>query len=153
MKILLVEDSPFQAKFVRRQLLDLLQDFESSVTITETLAETIKQLQKTEYDILLLDLDLPDSTKLNTFYKINESQTKVPVIILTSAEDEEMALKAIKAGAQDYLYKTELSSGMLIRSIMFAIERNRRLHLYKENHVNCMTDREKKFPPESSLKK
>ena len=123
--ILLVEDDRHQVEFIRSLLLHLMSDFEADVKNAGTLAAAQKALAEQVFDVILLDLNLSDSSGLTTYYQIRELQKRTPVVILTASEEKEMALQAIKTGAQDYLYKTALQGGVLLRSILFAIERNR----------------------------
>jgi DNA-binding response OmpR family regulator len=125
MNVLIVEDSPFQAKFVALQIRELMKDMNPEITISHTLEETRKKMESMNFDIVLLDLNLPDSSGLETYYELNKIKKKIPVIILSSIEQKEIAVQAIKTGAQDYLYKTEAKGGPLMRAILFAIERNK----------------------------
>ena len=76
-------------------------------------------------NLLLLDLSLPDSHGLDTFSKVQAQSPHVPVVVLTGLDDETAGLKAVQAGAQDYLVKSCVESNMLIRGMRYAIERHR----------------------------
>lgn len=85
----------------------------------------IEDLKKNTYDLILLDLNLPDSNGYETFQKLKDNNIDIPIIILTNSSDESSISKYIKDGAQDYIIKSELSEYHLIRAIKHAIERYR----------------------------
>jgi len=70
-----------------------------------------------------LDLNLPDSSGVETYLKLKLQVPEIPVVVLSGFEDEEMALKAVREGAQDYLIKDQIDSNLLVRSLRYAIER------------------------------
>jgi len=85
-------------------------------------------------DVVLLDLTLPDSFGLHTFIHLKPVVQRIPVIILTGMSDTNVALEAIKEGAQDYLVKSELTEGLLAKAIQYSLERKRTLeHLRVSN--------------------
>lgn len=86
----------------------------------------IKILTDETFDIILLDLSLPDSQSLDTFYKVHQTSPETPIIILSGLNHEAVAVEAMKNGAQDYLLKRNImTGGTLIRAIQYAIERHR----------------------------
>jgi DNA-binding response OmpR family regulator len=74
---------------------------------------------------MLLDLSLPDSVGLTTINNVRAYTLDVPIIVLTGLDDEEIAMQAVQAGAQDYLAKRDLDVNMLTRAIRYAVERHR----------------------------
>ncbi len=90
-----------------------------------TVKAVLDRLSQGGVDALLLDLDLPDDEDLGSFERAYAFAPDVPIIVLTSVEDEEMALSMVKAGAQDYLVKGEVTPELLLRSIRYAVERHR----------------------------
>ena len=90
-----------------------------------TLKETILRTVERKFDILLLDLGLPDSVGLETLKKIQVFNMNFPVIVMTGLDDEDVALEALREGAQDYLVKTRLTSDSLLRCIKYSIERKK----------------------------
>ncbi|MCC6681608.1 MAG: response regulator [Phycisphaeraceae bacterium] len=122
-RVLLVEDEPAHAAMVRRYL-GAVPDLVSGVQWVERLSAAIDVLSRETFDVILLDLGLPDSAPVDTLERIL-ARTDEPVVVLTTSEDREQALKAVKAGAQDYLPKALLSTDMLLRTLSHAIERNR----------------------------
>ncbi|MCU7498191.1 MAG: response regulator [Bacteroidota bacterium] len=75
------------------------------------------------FDIILLDLGLPDSTGLGTLKKVLEKAPSIPVVIMTGLDDEELGFEAVKMGAQDYLIKGQIDTSLLFRTIRYSIER------------------------------
>jgi two-component system, cell cycle sensor histidine kinase and response regulator CckA len=124
-KILLVEDNPGDVLLLQETLSEI-----SLVTFilvnVERLSDALKQLQTEVFDVILLDLALPDSHGLDSFAKMYQQVPLIPIVVLTGMSDETLALKAMQAGAQDYLIKGRVSGGdLLMRSIRYAIERKR----------------------------
>lgn len=129
--ILLVEDNAADARLVVEMLRDAATDgiFPSSHAITraERLSQAIGLLEGPAYDAILIDLNLPDSHGLETFLSIQRKASKTPVVVLTGLSDEAAGIRAVQDGAQDYLVKGEVDSGILARSIRFAMERHKSL--------------------------
>lgn len=103
----------------------------------EKLSEGVKLLEKGNFDIVLLDLSLPDTFGLDTFMGLNMMFPEIPVVLMTGFDDLEWALQAVRAGAQDYLIKGRADGDRLIRSIFYAIERHR---LWKVLHSLSFID-------------
>lgn len=122
-KILLVEDDPTSAEFTEVLLSGSEDDFD--VETVETLADAKASLSKKEFDLILLDLNLPDSKGTETIEKVYEKSPSTPIVLLTSIADEKLGVKAIHAGANDYLVKDNTYAKLLIRSIRYAIERKK----------------------------
>ncbi len=124
-RILLVEDNPVDQLLIEDQLA-AADDLENEITQCERLSEAIQLLHDQTFDIVLLDLNLPDSSGVQTFQSLHEQAPEVPVIIITGFHDEEVARQVLRQGAQDYLLKLVVDLGNPVaRSIRYAIERNR----------------------------
>ena len=123
-QILLIEDNDEDAMLLQ-EFLGVARSFFYHLFRTSTLTEGIGLLHKIQPNIILSDLTLPDSRGYETFRKIAQSAPDTPIILLTCMNDETLALRAIREGAQDYLVKTELSCVLLTRAICYAIERKR----------------------------
>jgi len=121
---LVVEDSPTDTLLLEDSL-RLVLDAQFEITHVETLADAPATLAMGSYDILLLDLGLPDSQGAETVTKLRHSQPAVPVMVLTGLDDETVGISAVQSGAQDYLVKGNFTSSLLGRSIRYAIERKR----------------------------
>jgi signal transduction histidine kinase len=125
-KILLAEDSPTDAILVRAAL-EQTDSTEFEVHHVERLSDVLERLVTETFDILLLDLGLPDSQGLETLSKIRMRSNQIPVVVLTGLADEGTGLSALSAGAQDYLVKGQTEGRNLIRSIRYAVERHQLL--------------------------
>ena len=121
-QVLLIEDSLTDALLVQDELGHAAEG-EFAVTHVQRLSHALKQLQLQHFDVALLDLSLPDSDGLETFSRLHHVAENMPIVLLTGQVDESLALRALKAGAQDYLMKEKVLSGVLPRVIRYAIER------------------------------
>jgi two-component system, sensor histidine kinase and response regulator len=119
--ILLVEDSMPDARYVQ----ELLSNRKYIVAHASNLAQAQSEvsMKANSFDVVLLDLSLPDGKGLQTFSSMIEQAPKMPILILTGLDDEDLALQAVKLGAQDYILKKELNEYSLSRAIRYAIER------------------------------
>lgn len=124
LKILLVEDNTGDARFVKETLTDI-KDQQFELIHFKFLNPALELLANTYFDIILLDLSLPDESGINTLNRTHSAAPNIPIIVLTGFDDHELALKALQKGAQDYLVKDNLESDLLSRSIRYAIERAR----------------------------
>ena len=124
--VLLIEDDPDDVLLVERGLgrpSDPSQPF--TLERTAALQEGLDRLAKGDTDTVLLDLDLPDSHGVDTVVRVRERDPEIPIVVFTMSGDDDTALRALEAGAQDYLVKSELNGSLLRRSIRYAIERQR----------------------------
>lgn len=101
------------------------QQMQFHQTTVGLLKDAIDQLTENLFDVVLLDLSLPDGRGLGSLNKIQGVSPRVPIIVLGGINDEELALYAVQAGAQDYLVKGQLEHNLLKRSILYSIERKR----------------------------
>ena len=124
-RILLVEDDPDDI-WVMRNLLGDRWDGPFELVQVELLSVAIERCAEEKFDVLLLDLSLPDSDGLATFFTMHAHADQVPIVVLSGRRDEALAVKAVQAGAQDYLVKGQVNDLLLVRSIRYAIERGRR---------------------------
>lgn len=122
--ILIVEDNPHDFLLFRENI-EETEEFEAAVHHAELLEDGMALLENTDVDVAILDLSLPDSSGLETFSTFHEKHPSIPAVILSGQKDDDLALQAIKKGAQDYLFKGEPSQAAMIRIIRHAIERQR----------------------------
>ncbi len=121
-KVLLVEDSASDAQLLQESLSDAqLGSFE--VTLADRWADAVQRLHRDHFDVLLLDLTLPDSAGDQTLIQARREAARLPVVVLTGADDERVALEAVRRGIQDYLVKGETDGRQTARAIHYAIER------------------------------
>ena len=125
-RILLIEDDPEDVMLVERSL-GRPSDPSHPFTLDHAgvLQEGLDRLGKGDTDGILLDLDLPDSRGIDTVVRVRERDSEVPIVVFTMSGDDDTALRALEAGAQDYLVKGELNGSLLRRAIRYAIERQR----------------------------
>lgn len=121
--VLVVEDNPGDARLVE---LYLIEDAAASFTVLKAalLGQALEILAAQAVDVVLLDLSLPDSFGVDTLTQLRAASPFVPVVVLTGTNDEELALKALRQGAQDYLVKGQGDGDLVRRAIFYAIERS-----------------------------
>jgi two-component system sensor histidine kinase UhpB len=123
-KVLLVEDNPGDV-VIFREMLKEVDDLDFNFVHTDHLQEALQYLRDDDFDVVLLDLNLPDSDGIETFRNVNENAPHLPIIMLTGLSDEEFGIDSVGEGAQDYLVKGLTDSQLLARSIKYSIERKR----------------------------
>jgi signal transduction histidine kinase len=121
--ILLVEDNPGDVDLIKIMLSEV-EDFAFEVENIDRLARAISSLRVRSIDVVLLDLLLPDSQGLDSLLAIHSEIPTVPIVVLTIFDNEEMGIKAVQAGAQDYLIKDRVEPRSLVRSLLYAMERH-----------------------------
>jgi len=131
-KVLLIEDNELDARLIREYLKNASRHEENEASSTmydltwkNSLSSGLEFLSANDVDAVLLDLNLPDSVGLDTFLDVYKNKSKIPILILTGLCDREMAVKAVREGAGDYLVKGEVDDRLLRRSISYAIERKK----------------------------
>lgn len=131
-EILIVEDNQFDFKFTKKLLMKKNNQLViKGVTNISTACESIQNMH---FDLIFLDLNLPDSNGLNSLSRLISITPDIPIIIITSHDDRKTAIEALNKGAQDYLIKGEISSTILDRSIRYAVERKKSAdNLKKQN--------------------
>lgn len=123
-RILLVEDDPGDVCLLKEALAGAATDpFE--LVHASRLSEALGFLQSSSYDVVLLDLGLPDSSGLDTLAKTLASASEAAVVLLTGMEDTALGIEAVKRGAQDYLVKGQAEGPLLFRAIRYSLERKR----------------------------
>lgn len=121
-EVLMLEDNPGDARLIREMLRECAPT-RFRLTISETLQDGINQLAARPPGMILLDLTLPDSRGIDTFLQIDARAGEVPIVVLTGLNDMDTAVAAVHAGAEDYLIKNEVTGALLIRAMLYAIER------------------------------
>jgi signal transduction histidine kinase len=121
-KVLLVEDSPGDARLVRTMLAEAdAEEFE--LTHAERLSDAVQQLRKNPFDVVLLDLRLPDSAGIDSLVRMQAVAPYLPIVVLTGLDDDAVALQTLQSGAEDYLIKGQWDANQLARAIRYAIGR------------------------------
>jgi diguanylate cyclase (GGDEF)-like protein/PAS domain S-box-containing protein len=121
-RVLLVEDCPDHAELIFTKL-RRSKRIRAEIDHADRLEKGLRKLEKEKYDVVLLDFSLPDSFGIETFRRAHQASPRTPIIVLTSLDDNELAVQAVRLGAQDYLVKREADTRLLVRSILYAIER------------------------------
>jgi len=123
-RVLLVEDNPGDARLILEMLREVQGETFELLQVNR-LELALEQLSAAGVDVVLLDLGLPDSQGLATFERTLRGTTTEPIIVISGLDDEQVALEAVRAGAQDYLIKSRIEGHLLSRVIRYAIERQR----------------------------
>lgn len=121
-KILIVEDCREDVELIEEILL-LKKKYEWQLTHVERLKEALQLLDGESFDVVVLDLNLPDSRGLETLKTIRKHKSRVPIVVMTGLQDDETGLEAVRNGAQDYLIKGQISAELFPRSLQYAMER------------------------------
>ncbi len=121
-RVLLIEDSPGDARLIKEMLAEETTVF-FDLEWVDDLAKGLKRLTATRFQVVLLDLNLPDSRGFNTFARLRTEAPGTPVLIMTGLNDETLAIRTVRMGAQDYLIKGTIEGRQLGRSIRYAIAR------------------------------
>jgi sigma-B regulation protein RsbU (phosphoserine phosphatase) len=119
--VLLIEDNPGDADLVRLRLVESKSSID--ISCVDRLADGLQAASAAKPSVILLDLNLPDSRGAETFRKILNKVPDIPIVVLTGQDDEELAVKAVHQGVQDYLVKGAFDSKQLSRALRYAIER------------------------------
>ncbi|MBU1003731.1 MAG: response regulator [Proteobacteria bacterium] len=123
LRVLYLEDNPADQQLLQ----DLLREVPNhglEIVIKERLQDVLLSTKQGQYDALLLDLNLPDSRGLTTYKALALHYPTLPVIILTVTDLEDVAMSAVRSGAQDYLIKGQLTGALVVRAIRYAVERS-----------------------------
>lgn len=120
-RILLIEDNPGDQDLVRLRLCESQPGLK--VDCVPRLSDALASIEREAPSLVLLDLNLPDSRGADTFRKIRERAPNVPVVVLSSQDDEALAMKAVNHGVQDYLIKGDFTSKHLEQAMRYAVER------------------------------
>jgi len=125
-KVLLLEDNAVNALLVRR-MLERVDSPKFEVSHADSLLKALGLLANGGFDAALVDLNLPDSSGIETFLAIQRNAPGVAVVVLSGMDDEALSMKAVELGAQDYLPKTELHSHELVRALQYGVIRSRKV--------------------------
>lgn len=131
MNILLVEDNLAEARLLKEVLKGaILSRF--NLAHVKRLGEAIASLETESFDVVLLDLTLPDSEGLASLDSLIQHAPSLPIVVLTNTNDDELAIESVRHGAQDYLMKRQINQEILVRSLRYAIERKQAAEALRE---------------------
>jgi diguanylate cyclase (GGDEF)-like protein len=122
--VLLVEDNPGDQRLIREALAEVNYS-RIKLDHVDCMKAAQERLAREEFNLILLDLSLPDSHGLETVEKTEDAAPDTPIVILTGLDDVNLGIQAVRSGAQDYLVKGEVTGHLLVRAIRYAIERHR----------------------------
>lgn len=133
-RVLLIEDDPNHAKALQA-MLDRVKEFDYQMFHCYKLYDGLRQLEISNFDVILLDLGLPDSEGFNTFKTVYDNAPDIPIVIFTALFREDIALKTLKEGAQEYLFKGEFDGQDLSTAIMHSQARNKYISSIKQSII------------------
>ena len=125
MKVLIIEDNPADAYLEKMTLRSILQE-EYDVRCTSGLEEAAQVLGDDWFDVILLDLGLPESVGVETVKQLRELDQTTAIVVLTGDDDEDVALRSLDMGAQDYLPKSDIAPAVLRRAMRHSVHRMKR---------------------------
>lgn len=120
--VLLIEDNPVDARLIK-EMLSGVNGIPFQLEWAEFLAKGMERLAAEKFDVILLDLSLPDSHGFESFAKTLEAAPDIPIVVMSGLDDEELSLRTVREGAQDYLIKGQTDANLMTRAIRYAIER------------------------------
>jgi signal transduction histidine kinase len=130
-RVLLIEDNPGDVRLIR----EMLRESTAAVHLqhAERLSAGLEHLHSEAVtNVVLLDLSLPDSSGFDTFKAVRTAAPGVAIVVLSGLDDQDLAVKAVQEGAQDYLVKGQVDGGTLLRAMRYAVERQRLERLRRE---------------------
>jgi phosphoserine phosphatase RsbU/P len=122
LKLLVVTPNPEVVRLFK-EIAKQVMETELDIEIIENLKAALLRLEAGGIDIILADLNLPDSQGVDTFLKLKDRFSVIPIIVLAGLDEAELAMEAIRAGAQDFLIRKNLESGLLLRSVKYSLEK------------------------------
>ena len=136
-KVFLIEDDVVEARLIR----EILKNFNPNqfcLTHVKRLQTGLNRLKQEQFDLILLDLTLPDSQGLASVELLVQNFPHLPIVVLTNTNDNQLAIEAVRQGAQDFLVKRTINIDVLVRSIQYAIERQKASDILRETNENLM---------------
>jgi signal transduction histidine kinase len=135
-RVLLIEDNP-DDEFMIELMLEEVSTGTTRFILSsvERLKEGFTYISKNKFDIILLDLTLPDSYGLNSFTRLHTHYPDIPIVVLSGLDDESVAIKAVREGAQDYLVKGLVDSNLISHAIRYAIQRHRLVNELESSRI------------------
>src|SRR5580692_10732643 len=135
--LLLVEDNPGDARLLR-EMFQEQGSHNTELTHVERISEAEKHLAEHAFDIIVLDLGLPDAQGLGAIRRAHAAAPRIPLVVLTGLDDESLAAQSLHEGAQDYLIKGQIEARGFLRALRYAIER-KRLERLKDEFVSTVS--------------
>jgi len=133
-QVIAIEDNPDDAELIRR-MLEKVREPSFTFFWAQRLSEGLQLMRERAFDIVLLDLGLPDSKGMESVLDIRRQSPNIPIIVFTGLDDDEVAIKALHLDVQDYLTKGKIDRNLLARSIRYAIERRRAVEALRNSEA------------------
>lgn len=124
LRILAIEDDLADARMLRYAMQGAV-DFRAQITIVRELSTALSMLRRWTFDLVLVDLNLPDSSGLPTLHRLRAAAPDQAIVIVTGTDDLELATEGLQAGALDFIVKGQMSGHFLVRAFQYALERHR----------------------------
>ncbi|MGO8672699.1 MAG: GGDEF domain-containing protein [Capsulimonadaceae bacterium] len=124
LRLLVVEDNPGDVMLLEEAFADSTHA-SFALAHVERLEEAMVLVRQERFDLVLLDLSLPDSHGIETFFRLRERSPHTPIVVLTGTDDAEVGHDAVQAGAQDYLVKGRLENDLMVRALQYAVTRHK----------------------------
>jgi DNA-binding NtrC family response regulator len=124
LKVLLVDDDPIQGRLLAARLTHCAET-RVELEVAPTLADALAAVAARSFDVVLLDLMLPDSREYDTFERMAAAAPGTPVLVMSGMEDEDLAWRLVRSGAQDFIDKAQSDPRLLERALRFAVARSR----------------------------
>jgi DNA-binding response OmpR family regulator len=143
-RVLLIEDEEADASLIKDYFfsdVNCKYDLKSG----ETLSAALKRLSESCFDVVLLDLNLPDCSGLDTFARIHKAAKEAAIVVLSALQDEQVAIEAVRSGAQDYLVKGQFETELFLRSIRYSIERNKLVIELRKQHEQELVENARSY--------
>jgi two-component system cell cycle sensor histidine kinase/response regulator CckA len=131
-RVLVVEDNPADVRLLQEALYEV-GAIDVRLAAAGTLRQAEEQLRDHQFDVVLLDLSLPDTDGLDGLERLQQSSPQLPVLVLTGRNDADLAVRAVRDGAQDYLVKGQVDGHLLVRAMRYAAERKQVMRKLKES--------------------
>src|SRR5579884_1971181 len=140
-RVLLIEDNPADARYLREEIADA-GGLGIKLTHVSRLTDALERPDLQEFEVVLLDLSLPDAQGLETLERLQANAPGLPIVVLTGMDDEDLAVRAVREGAQDYLVKGQTDGGLLIRALRYARERKHAVEALqrREEHFRSLIE-------------
>jgi len=137
----LIEDNPADARYLREEIADA-GGLGIKLTHVSRLTDALERPDLQEFEVVLLDLSLPDAQGLETLERLQANAPGLPIVVLTGMDDEDLAVRAVREGAQDYLVKGQTDGGLLIRALRYARERKHAVEALqrREEHFRSLIE-------------
>lgn len=140
--VLIIEDNEDDFLLLK-EMIESSEEITARILHAERIEKAYARAEENPIDVAIIDLQLPDSVGLDTFVSFTERFPSIPSVIMTGVKDLGMAVEAVKQGAQDYLHKGEISTSAIVRTIRYAIERQRLSSALKKTQIELRRSLEK----------